>query len=866
MDRREFLKASPVVGTVGLAGCVDLFDDGDSEETSTQTQTPEPTPTPTPEPTPPDEPALTVETTSATDINDDGATLIGELTDFSGAETVTVGFEYRDPKATDQWSSTGMRAVEETGTFDAELSELPGGTEIEYRARGEIKTETARGAIDTFETTGRRVIHFDGGGTEALADAFDEAAKYPGSKIEIEPGVYQFDPAITTPVDGEQEGHIETHQLTDLIVEGQDSMLVFTDMSLGGLHFFDSTGVTIRDLTLDFDPLPFTQGEVLWIDEDTRELAIELEDGYPRLDEDFLLDATNWAMVHEPDGSFISGYKSQGSLAKEFSDIEVVTDSRYILKVHEHSNFIGLKSGRRLSIVSRRNSAHALRFIEVDQPTVEDVTIRTAGAFAMEFMHCVDPTATGVTVAPPPDSDRMVTTCADGIHFTSNRGEATITKCYLTRCLDDGIALQARMARVAEVSEDDLVHVESGSAQEYRPGDTIEAMTPTGIRSGELPEIIEVDEGQHTRTPDEPVTIRFAEPVTDRVNAGDYLSNLDTANTPFHIANNTIEDHRARLLQISGGPGLVENNHLSGSTHWTVMMRCDTRGVFAPKRWIEGVTIRDNTIERAGFTYFADQQPTGIRVFHAPDDDHETEGRPNRNIEIVDNEITTTASHGIAIEDAMDIEIKDNLITDPNEFEYPGFANVGISVVNAADVDVTDTTVHGSPHAVEHVGLAINSEGITSTGTARVIDGEAESSEVVTLSSFSLEFTDAINPEGSNRYLSYRVKDLELVDDAGDSILEVDIGHDESGISFGSGVYNIEEGGEDEGWRWLGGPAAVADIYLLKSNLEAASELHLRGYPMEEGISGSVVVGDESADAVAFGPRETDVHVLPFPS
>ena len=44
------------------------------------------------------------------------------------------------------------------------------------------------------------------------------------------------------------------------------------------------TNLTIRGLTIDYDPLPFTQGRIVKMSADKKVHEIELFDGYPRTD------------------------------------------------------------------------------------------------------------------------------------------------------------------------------------------------------------------------------------------------------------------------------------------------------------------------------------------------------------------------------------------------------------------------------------------------------------------------------------------------------------------------------------------------------------------------------------------------------
>jgi hypothetical protein len=47
------------------------------------------------------------------------------------------------------------------------------------------------------------------------------------------------------------------------------------------LQISDASHVTIRDLTIDYDPLPFTQGTIAGFDLSAREIVVNVDPGYP---------------------------------------------------------------------------------------------------------------------------------------------------------------------------------------------------------------------------------------------------------------------------------------------------------------------------------------------------------------------------------------------------------------------------------------------------------------------------------------------------------------------------------------------------------------------------------------------------------
>ena len=69
-------------------------------------------------------------------------------------------------------------------------------------------------------------------------------------------------------------------QLSSIEVHGNGAQLINTARA-STLQISDASHVTIRDLTIDYDPLPFTQGTVASFDGAAREIIVKVDPGYP---------------------------------------------------------------------------------------------------------------------------------------------------------------------------------------------------------------------------------------------------------------------------------------------------------------------------------------------------------------------------------------------------------------------------------------------------------------------------------------------------------------------------------------------------------------------------------------------------------
>ncbi|MDR5671672.1 fibronectin type III domain-containing protein [Halalkaliarchaeum sp. AArc-GB] len=101
----------------------------------------------------PAEPELSIETFAATEVTDSAARLAAELTELDGADSATVGFEWRE-SGTETWWTTEMETRKSTGTVDLRMSGLDPEMAYEFRAIADADDATDRGDVRSFVTTG----------------------------------------------------------------------------------------------------------------------------------------------------------------------------------------------------------------------------------------------------------------------------------------------------------------------------------------------------------------------------------------------------------------------------------------------------------------------------------------------------------------------------------------------------------------------------------------------------------------------------------------------------------------------------------------------------------------------------------------
>lgn len=667
------------------------------------------------------EPSLDVTTGAPTNVEYDSATLHGSFDGTTDPSAVETAFEYRPVGG--EWTRVD---ASDTAEFDTTIDGLDAETEYEFRA---VITGTKRvtGLSKQF-TTEPNVITYDGGGTTAFQEAIDAAAERPGATIQFEKGQYRFEPTRSYDVDNPPGPHAKVGGLENVTIDGNGATITLAEPRMGGILFVDGASLTVRDLTIDYDPLPFTQGQIESFSPSDRTLVIELDDEYPSLTADRFGQGEVFASLHDQDGSFIDATRAGGLPIKRFQTMEQIDDRRWRLTLTNPSTNNGLEAGKRIAITARDppGLARPLTFLNIETPRVENVAVHASPSFALLFANCQSPHAEGVEVRPPADSDRLIGSDADGIHVLNSRGGPTIVDCHIERLLDDGIIVSSLMAPVDRV-EGNTVHVDPVGVFAPQQSDTLEAMTAEGVRSDPLPSIASITPEYEASDGVSPAkAIEFESSVADRVTQGDYLANAASANSGFVVRNNTVRDNRANSIRISADSGEVVDNELLSSQNQTINVLCDTSGRYAPERWTNDVVIKNNSIRASGKSYLGGNGPAGVFIGHTPAEGIETEGTPNRNIDIVGNSFESLGFRVGDLHDARAITVEENEVAGVNELDYPE-GREAFFIGNVDGATFTGNAVAAVSDYVDSFGRRHESDRVELANNTFRLDGGSES-------------------------------------------------------------------------------------------------------------------------------------------
>ena len=424
-----------------------------------------------------------------------------------------------------------------------------------------------------------------------------DALKRGEKRIVIPPGTYRIDPKGG----GGELWLLSGVKDVEIIANGV-TMVGTKLMRAIGLH--KCSGVTLRGLTVDYDPLPFTQGEVIAAAADGNSIDVKIHTGYPKKPYsriDVIDEKTRFRKKGMP---FLWGTKAE----MVGGDVVRVKLSG-IAKAAKPGDLASLSTGQ------ERGAPHAISIDECERMTLKNVTVHSApGMGILEADGEGGSTFTGCRIVPGPKpagatEERLLSSSWDAFQSKTIRKGPLVENCEITHAGDDSWSVQSSDFLVLK-SEGDLLVLASRdeNTNGVQNGDRLR----TGLDGPEwkIASRKVVSRNEAGLTPDileklttakswdlwkvSPKCIVLTLDKPSGLEAGDSVYSPDRMGQGFIFRNNHLHSP-GRLLLKAGG--LVEGNTLD--TPHALIVCPEVPGTAAAG--IEDLIIRKNVIRNSGW-------------------------------------------------------------------------------------------------------------------------------------------------------------------------------------------------------------------------------------------------------------------------
>ncbi|RBP42567.1 parallel beta helix pectate lyase-like protein [Roseimicrobium gellanilyticum] len=260
----------------------------------------------------------------------------------------------------------------------------------------------------------------------------NEALKRGEKRIVIAPGTYRLAPLTGG---GGELWNLSGLKDVEIIAEGVT--LVGTKL-MRAISLHRCSGVTLQGLTVDYDPLPFTQGEVIAAAEDASSIDIKIHAGYPR---------RPYSRVDVIDAK--TRYRKKGMPFLWGTKAEMVGED--VVRVR----LAGIGKAARpgdlasLSTGQEAGAPHAISVDSCERITFRNVTVHSApgmgileadGEGGSSFVHCK------IVPGPKPPGaaeERLLSTSWDAFQSKTIRKGPLVEHCEIFHAGDDSWSVQS---------------------------------------------------------------------------------------------------------------------------------------------------------------------------------------------------------------------------------------------------------------------------------------------------------------------------------------------------------------------------------------------------------------------------------------
>jgi len=500
-----------------------------------------------------------------------------------------------------------------------------------------------------------------------LQNFIDQKISEGETNIVVPPGRYRVSP------DGNYHLHFEN--LNDITIVADSVEMICTE-TVQAIKINNCTNFKLKGITIDYDPLPFTQARIVEMSSDKNTLTADFMEGYSttvRGDKLEIFDSETGEL------STITYYGSTYQVDPQQRKIVITKRSNYnVANSHEEIGDIAVIGSQK-----NRHIPHAIVPNGCNGLVMEDVTLYAGTTFGFfetncsgsQYINCKIDRRPLTTEIVERDVRRMRSINADGFHSKHASVGPKYIGCIARYNGDDGIAVNGHYHVIAATEGNKLTVVpKGGNDLNLSVGDTAELVSYTGERIEDA--LITVISKGYT-APSSSVKVFLQNQTfhgaadntyqasnvyyvtlnrTVDLPMGSLIASANKIGNGFEVRNCTMGPNRSRGIIIKAGNGVITENKLV--SNWGQAIK------LAPEySWLEAgsgsnIEISDNVITEC--------HDAAIAVYAYGGNGETAPAGAHKNIIISGNNISGSSNPAIAVTSVKGLKLTNNTIESTN--------------------------------------------------------------------------------------------------------------------------------------------------------------------------------------------------------
>ena len=513
--------------------------------------------------------------------------------------------------------------------------------------------------------------------TPAILAALEACRDKQGTKLVFAPGRYDINGGPMGQR-GRRQSSLNINNINNLTIEGNGAELIGCDYSTM-FHFTECHNITINNLTVDWDPVPFTQGKVVAVDSN----YVDIEVVSP-----FTAQAgrrTDGLLGYDPELQRMARRYTDHYQKGHEKPSEIVRPGVMRLFIGRQDRFTGTLPpvGKYIIVRHQIYGDQAFQFLKCNKIRIENVNIYSnpgmgvIGRFSRDFL------LRHLNVMIRPGSGRWMSCTADATNFGSCRGTIVMENCLFEGMGDDATNVNAGHYQVVTERLSDKKLLIGCGPRDRRVtlpeiGDRLELSGPDLVPYATAAvKSVKSDERKKT------FVVELSDKLPERTKKGDIVGNASGCPS-VRIRCCTVSRCRARGFIIKTRDAVIENCTLQNVSASGVVMNVDLN------TWWESIGSQDVIIRNNRFIDCRFERAYVSGVIECLAGLREEKASPgiHRRITVANNIIQGTDGNAIKIGYADGADIVNNVIDKSNK--------EAVFIYNSRNIRITGNKVTNS--------------------------------------------------------------------------------------------------------------------------------------------------------------------------
>ena len=434
----------------------------------------------------------------------------------------------------------------------------------------------------------------------SLQSIINSLNKSNAHELIIPPGEYRSDKTIVI------------KKLRDVNIVAKGVKLITTKI-VPAIKISKCKNLSISGLTIDYDPLPFTQGTITAV-KGKGTIEFKIHDAYPRLDKNY-----NITRVHLFDKETRLWKTGVGDI---YGKITILSPDKASFKANDPIDFsVGdfvCLNQRKCAGVLIGGLSENIKFKAVTMFTAPGVGILGRFGLGGDYFNVT------IKRGPKPagaKQTRLISTSADGLNYAYTRNGPTLDKCDFSFMGDDGVNFHSVGFPIYKIKDSNTLLtirpyrregfpeiVKAGDEMRLLSGGQYKIISTVSIKSIKVVRDIKISRAvlekifpivrRKKKVNYTVYEITSSTPI-EKVKVGDFFDIPAIGASGFTIKDSYFHDHRARGLRIMSSDGKIMNNRFVRIKQSAITLGAEYDH-WREAGWVNNIIVTGNYIEDVG--------------------------------------------------------------------------------------------------------------------------------------------------------------------------------------------------------------------------------------------------------------------------